>query len=58
MVRLRVTWIVRHLSAGTHLGVLATAAGLEPAQIVRYARFASGPSSDEAHQMLREAEAL
>jgi hypothetical protein len=53
--RLRNTWIVGHLSAGTHLSVLAEAAGVRPDQIVRYQRYATAPSSEVARRQLRGA---
>jgi len=55
MVRLRVTWIVTHIDAGTNLLVIAAAAGVEPSQVVKYARYATPPSDEEARRMLREA---
>ena len=36
--RLRNTWIVTHLSAGTHLLALAQAAGVDATQVVKLAR--------------------
>ncbi len=53
--RLRNTWIVGHLSAGTHLSVLAQAAGVRPEQIVRYQRFAVAPAPEVARRQLRGA---
>jgi hypothetical protein len=53
--RLRNTWIVGHLSAGTHLSVLAQAAGVRPDQVVRYQRYATAPSPDVARRELRGA---
>jgi integrase len=52
--RLRNTWIVRHLSAGAHLSVLAHAAGVRPDQLVRYQGFATAPSEEMARQLLRD----
>jgi len=52
--RLRNTWVVRHLSAGTHLSVLAEAAGVRADQIVRYQKFATGPDPAEARRQLRD----
>ena len=52
--RLRNTWIVRHLSAGTHLSVLAEAAGVRADQLVRYQAFATAPSSEVGRQQLRD----
>ena len=53
--RLRNTWIVGHLSAGTHLTALAEAAGVRPHQVVRYQRFASVPVPEVARRQLRGA---
>jgi len=53
--RLRNTWIVEHLSAGTHLSALAEAAGVHPNQVVRYQRFATAPAPDVARRELRGA---
>ena len=52
--RLRNTWIVRHLSARTHLSVLAEAAGVRADQLVRYQAFATVPSVDVGRQQLRD----
>lgn len=53
MVRLRVSWIVNHLNAGANLLAIAKAAGVEPAQIVRYARYATPLAAEEARRQLR-----
>jgi hypothetical protein len=53
--RLRNTWIVGHLSAGTHLSVLAEAAGVRPDQVVRYQRYATAPAPEVARRQLRGA---
>ena len=53
--RLRNTWIVGHLSAGTHLSALAQAAGVRPDQVVRYQRFATAPAPELARRQLRGA---
>lgn len=53
--RLRNTWIVGHLSAGTHLSALAEAAGVRPDQVVRYQRFATPPAPEVARRQLRGA---
>ena len=53
--RLRNTWIVGHLSAGTHLSALAGAAGVQPNQVVRYHRFATAPVPEVARRQLRGA---
>jgi hypothetical protein len=57
MNRLRNTWIVHHLSAGTHLGVVAEAAGVDASQLIKYQRFATIPQPSEARRLLREATA-
>jgi len=41
--RLRVTWIVHHLSANTHLLLLERWSGVGAGQLVKYLRFASLP---------------
>jgi integrase len=51
--RLRNTWIVTHLSAGTHLLALAEAAGVEPSQVVKLSHYASAPNAESARRMLR-----
>ena len=53
--RLRNTWIVGHLSAGTHLLALAEAAGVDSSQVVKLARHATGPDVEDARRMLRRA---
>jgi hypothetical protein len=53
--RLRNTWIVGHLSAGTHLAVLAEAAGVRADQVVRYQRYATAPAPEVARRQLRGA---
>jgi integrase len=53
--RLRNTWIVGHLSAGTHLSALSEAAGVRPDQVVRYQRFAVAPAPEVARRQLRGA---
>jgi hypothetical protein len=53
MDRLRITWIVDHLSAGTHLVVLTKAAGVAASQIVRYLPYADTPDPVVARAMLR-----
>ena len=55
--RLRNTWIVTHLSAGTHLLALAQAAGVDATQVVKLARYATGPGAEDARRMLRGAQA-
>lgn len=52
--RLRNTWVVRHLSGGTHLSVLVEAAGVRADQLVRYQRFATGPDPAETRRQLRD----
>jgi len=55
MVRLRVTWLVHHISAGTNVVVLTKASGRAINQVVKYACFASVPDADEARRQLVEA---
>ena len=55
--RLRNTWIVGQLSAGTHLLALSHAAGVDPTQVVKLARYATGPGAEAAVRMLRGAPA-
>jgi hypothetical protein len=52
--RLRNTWVVRHLSGGTHLSALAEAAGVRADQLVRYQKFATGPDPAAARRQLRD----
>jgi hypothetical protein len=52
--RLRNTWIIGHLSAGTHLRVLAQAAGVDASQIVKFAPYAGSPTAEAANKMLRD----
>jgi len=51
--RLRVTWIVRQLTAGVPVHVVAAAAGVGPAQIARYFRFMPDIDPAEADRLLR-----
>ena len=53
--RLRNTWIVGHLSVGTHLQSLVTAAGVAPEQVVKFLPFADHPDPAEARRQLRRA---
>lgn len=55
MNRLRATWIVLHLSAGTQLGALAKAAGIDASQLVRYQPYAAALGPTERRRELREA---
>lgn len=54
-IRLRITWIVNQLSAGTHVSVVADAAGVAAAQVVKYLPYAEHPDSAEARRQLRQA---
>lgn len=54
VTRLRVTWIVEHLDAGTPLPVLGRAAGAEPTQLARYVAFMQAFSAATAVSLLRE----
>jgi len=55
MVRLRVTWLVHHLSAGTNIVVLTEASGRAVGQVAKYAIYATTPDADEARRQLTEA---
>ena len=57
MIRLRVTWMVHHLSAGTDIAVLSRAAGVAPHQLVKYLDFVPETGDAEARCQLREATA-
>jgi hypothetical protein len=46
--RLRVTWMVHHLSAGTHLLLLTEWAGVGARHLVKYLKYATLPT-DESH---------
>ena len=50
--RLRITWIVGHLSAGTHLVALEQASGVRASQLVRYLKFATPPEAPQARVLL------
>ena len=50
--RLRVTWIVGHLSAGTHLVALEDAAGAAVVQLVKYLTFADALGASEGRQAM------
>ena len=54
--RLRVTWLVHHLNAGTPIPVLAEAAGVERSQLAHYVDFIHHPGPDQARRWLREAD--
>lgn len=51
--RLRITWIVEHLSAGAPLHVLAQAAGVTAPNLARYARFLDPVPPARARDTLR-----
>jgi len=55
MIRLRVTWLVHHISAGTNIVVLTQASGRSVNQVAKYALFAAVPDADEARRQLAEA---
>jgi site-specific recombinase XerC len=46
--RLRVTWIVHHLSVGTHLIEFQKMAGVSAGQLVKYLKFATSPGTISA----------
>jgi len=50
--RLRITWIVAHLTAGTHLAALEEASGVAIGQLVKYLRFAEPLDPSEARRQL------
>lgn len=50
--RLRITWIVGHLSAGTHLVALERASGVRASQLVRYLKFAAPPDVAECRRLV------
>jgi hypothetical protein len=52
-LRLRNSWVVGHLSLGTHLHAIARAAGVAPGQIVKYLPYAEHPDLVEARRQLR-----
>lgn len=52
--RMRATWLVHHLNAGTPVGVLMEAAGLESLKaLTRYLEFAERPSAETGRRALR-----
>ena len=51
--RLRVTWIVRQLTTGVPVHVVAAAAGVGPAQIARYFQFLPEVAPHDADRLLR-----
>jgi len=53
-LRLRVTWIVAHLSSGTPLPVIAQAAGTKYEHLAHYAGWAQVPDDQTARQLLRD----
>lgn len=56
IARLRNTWLVHHITAGTPLGPLAFAAGLETFRTIeKVLRYVPQPSHDEARAHLRHA---
>ena len=56
VARLRNTWLVHHITAGTPLGPLAFAAGLETFRTIeKVLRYVPQPSHDEARAHLRHA---
>lgn len=56
ITRLRVTWVVEHLEAGTPLHVLADAAGVSAVSLARYAQYAEPVSRAQAHELLARSE--
>jgi hypothetical protein len=50
--RLRVTWMVSHLTARVPIGVLAQAAGVGPGHVTKYLRFVPEPDESTARRLL------
>ena len=50
--RLRITWIVAHLAAGTHLAALEQAAGVTADQLVKYLVYVAPLDEAEVRHML------
>jgi len=55
VVRLRISWVVHHLTAGTNIVALTRASGITTTQLAKYASFVSGPGPEEARRQLSEA---
>ena len=53
--RTRITWMVTHLAAGTHLAALHRASGVTAAQLVKYLNFVSPLKDELAFRQLSEA---
>ncbi len=53
--RLRATWICRQLAAGTHMGALEAASGVNASQLVKYLAHIPDLDPSEARRQLREA---
>ncbi len=53
--RTRITWMVTHLAAGTHLAALHRASGVTAAQLVKYLAFVPPLDDDLAYRQLSEA---
>jgi hypothetical protein len=51
--RLRVSWIVEHLEAGTPLAVLSRTAGVGATSIARYAQYAATVSTGRSRELLQ-----
>ena len=52
--RLRITWMVSQLAAGTHLGSLVRASGVTPAQLTKYLSFVPPLDDDVAYRALSQ----
>jgi hypothetical protein len=50
--RLRVTWLVGHLGAGTHLHALEQASGVAVGQLVKYLSFAAPLDESEGRRIM------
>ena len=53
--RTRITWMVTHLTAGTHLAVLHRASGVSAPQLVKYLAFVPPLEDEVAYRQLTEA---
>jgi integrase len=54
--RLRITWMVTHLTAGTPLSALVRASGVTPAQLTKYLSFVPPLDDDLARRSLAQAD--
>jgi integrase len=54
MVKLRVSWIVIHMNAGTSIKALEAASGVDASQLVKYSRYLEVHDADEVRRLLRD----